>query len=444
MIFFYLIPKDAKFITHRWLRFGFKLQQQHNYKNKEIKNPTGKWILQLIIINTKKPMTFKAYSSARRIRTLLPIALMSVFFLGTSRLVFDNLKNRPNGFLPWKLTWLQGGTRGGVGGVGGDLDDDVIDIEDCNVFQGKWVMDNASRPLYTEQSCPYLVKQVACQRNGRPDNLYQSWRWQPHDCNLPRFNGVRLLESLRNKRLMFVGDSIQRGQFDSMVCLLQSVIPEGKKLLYKVPSKKIFYAERRLVRLDSVANHSRHWDGVDFLVFESYVWWMYKPVINATNGSPDDVSEYNVTNAYRMALQTWAKWLESSIDPEKQRVFFMSLSPTHLWRWEWNHGSEGNCFNETQPIEGPFWGAGTSIDIMNIVKDTLQDLKTEVTLLNITQLSDYRKDAHTSVYTERKGKLLTKEERADPDHNADCIHWCLPGVPDTWNEILYAHILQYS
>lgn len=58
-----------------------------------------------------------------------------------------------------------------------------------------------------------------------------------------RFSAVKLLHILRNKRLMFVGDSIQRGQFDSMVCLLQSVIPQGKKSLHKVPSKKIFYAQ---------------------------------------------------------------------------------------------------------------------------------------------------------------------------------------------------------
>lgn len=79
---------------------------------------------------------------------------------------------------------------------------------------------------------------------------------------------------------------------------------------------------------------------------------------------------------------------------------------------------------------------------MDIIDDVLQDLKVKVTFLNITQLSEYRKDAHTSVYGERKGKLLTKEQRSDPKNFADCIHWCLPGVPDTWNEILYAHLLK--
>lgn len=79
---------------------------------------------------------------------------------------------------------------------------------------------------------------------------------------------------------------------------------------------------------------------------------------------------------------------------------------------------------------------------MKIIHDALKVLKIDVTLLNITQLSEYRKDAHTSVYGERKGKLLTKEQRANPKDFADCIHWCLPGVPDAWNEILYAYLFK--
>lgn len=79
---------------------------------------------------------------------------------------------------------------------------------------------------------------------------------------------------------------------------------------------------------------------------------------------------------------------------------------------------------------------------MKIVGDVLSRVGDKVTLLNITQLSEYRKDGHTTVYGERRGKLLTKEQRADPRNYGDCIHWCLPGVPDTWNEILYAYLLR--
>ena len=36
-----------------------------------------------------------------------------------------------------------------------------------------------------------------------------------------------MLEALRGKRMLFVGDSLGRGQFASMVCLLHSAIPGG-------------------------------------------------------------------------------------------------------------------------------------------------------------------------------------------------------------------------
>ena len=48
-------------------------------------------------------------------------------------------------------------------------------------------------------------------------------------------------------------------------------------------------------------------------------------------GLSNIVTQYNVTAAYKIALQTWANWLQMSINPQTQKVYFMSLSPTHLW-----------------------------------------------------------------------------------------------------------------
>lgn len=56
----------------------------------------------------------------------------------------------------------------------------------CNFFSGKWVFDNKTYPLYREQECTFMSDQLACQKFGRKDSSYQFWRWQPHQCDLPK------------------------------------------------------------------------------------------------------------------------------------------------------------------------------------------------------------------------------------------------------------------
>ncbi|ONK62622.1 uncharacterized protein A4U43_C07F6090 [Asparagus officinalis] len=88
--------------------------------------------------------------------------------------------------------------------------------EQCDMFSGRWIYDNVSYPLQNEAGCPYMSDQLACTKHGRQDTEYQKWRWQPHDCDLKRWNGAEMWEKLRNKRLMFVGDSLNRGQWISI------------------------------------------------------------------------------------------------------------------------------------------------------------------------------------------------------------------------------------
>lgn len=107
---------------------------------------------------------------------------------------------------------------------------------------------------------------------------------------------------------------------------------------------------------------------------------------------------------------------------------------------DWGGKPGGNCFNEWTVIEDPnYWGSDCRKSVMEVIRDVFSETKVPITLLNITQLSSYRKDAHTSIY-KKQWTPLTPEQIANPVSYADCVHWCLPGLQDTWNELLFAKL----
>ncbi|CAD6334114.1 unnamed protein product [Miscanthus lutarioriparius] len=347
----------------------------------------------------------------------------------------------------------------------------------CDLYKGRWVYDESRAPLYKESDCSFLTEQVTCTRNGRRDDDYQKWRWQPDGCDLPRFDAKLLLEKLRNKRLMFVGDSLNRNQWESMVCLVQSESPWDKKSLVKNGSLNVFHLQEynatvefywapflvesnsddpdihsisdRMIKPTSIAKHAANWEGVDYLIFNTYIWWMNTPQMKTLHGGSFSrkhvkYDEIERVEAYRKVLKTWSRWVEAHIDPKRTTVLFMSVSPVHMQSEGWGSPNAIKCFSETQPAINytKKLEVGTDWDLFATAQRVTRSMKkVPVHFINITALSEIRKDAHTSVHTLRQGKLLTAEQKANPRKFADCIHWCLPGVPDTWNEFVYGHIV---
>ena len=84
------------------------------------------------------------------------------------------------------------------------------------------------------------------------------------------------------------------------------------------------------------------------------------------------------------------------------------------------------CNGEAQPLAGSSYPAGEP-PAAAVVNKVLMTMKSRVFLLDITTLSQLRKDAHPSTYGGGGG--------------TDCSHWCLPGLPDTWNQLLYAALI---
>ncbi|XP_020705550.2 protein trichome birefringence-like 3 [Dendrobium catenatum] len=348
------------------------------------------------------------------------------------------------------------------------IDEDKINFDpnDCRIEEGNWVFNASAKPFYTDESCPYLDNQVACLKNGRKDSEYLYWEWKPDDCILPRFNATDLLEKLRGKRLMFAGDSLQRQQWQSLVCMVEYVIPSDKKSMKLDRSLSVFKAEDynaslefywapflvqsnsdeniisnsrdRILRVDSISKHAKYWIGVDIIVFNSYIWWMNGHRMKSLWGSfangEEGYEELEALLVYRMAIKTWANWIDSSLNKSSTRIFFSTASPSHMKSADWNRKNGTYCYGERRPVaRRGYWGSGADKRMMKVVSSIVGRMKVPVTFINITQLSQYRKDGHVSVYAKPQGKALT-------DKYFDCIHWCLPGVPDTWNQILYAYL----
>lgn len=113
---------------------------------------------------------------------------------------------------------------------------------------------------------------------------------------------------------------------------------------------------------------------------------------------------------------------------------------------EWGGKVNQSCYGETSPIDKEGYnGKGSDPKMMRVLENMLDGLKNRglnMQMINITQLSEYRKEAHPSIYR-KQWEPLKENEILNPNSYSDCIHWCLPGVPDVWNQLLYAYIVDH-
>jgi hypothetical protein len=237
----------------------------------------------------------------------------------------------------------------------------VLPPPTCDLSDGRWVFDNVSLPAYREKECTFLTKQVTCLANGRPDDTWQYWKWQPNHCSLPTFDARRFMETMRGKRLMFVGDSLNRNQWESLVCLVQPILSKGRKKIVKRGSLTIFHAkeyratlefywapflvesnsdnpkihsiEHRIIRPERIEGHAKYWKDVDYLVFNTYIWWMNTADMKVRRPNSRYWSQHDEVpriEAYGRVFKTWSEWLNNNIDPARTSVFFMTISPLHI------------------------------------------------------------------------------------------------------------------
>ncbi|VVA10982.1 PREDICTED: trichome birefringence [Prunus dulcis] len=345
----------------------------------------------------------------------------------------------------------------------------------CDLYSGSWIYDS-SGPLYTNNTCPVLTQMQNCQGNGRPDKEYENWRWKPLQCDLPRFDARKFLELMRGKTIAFIGDSVARNHMESLLCILWQVdVPKNRgnkrmqrfffkststfvvriwsSWLVKQTSEAFDFAPEGVAKLHLDAPDDRFMDLIpqfDVIIFSSGHWFAKQSVYVLNNEIvggqlwwPDKSRPMKINNidAFGISVETILRAVATH--PNYTGIAIVrSYSPDHYEGGAWNTG--GSCTGKVRPlaigevVENGFTNIMHQKQIMGFNRAIEKGVtnKSKLKLMDITKPFEYRHDGHPGPY---RSPDPNKKTQRGPDGRPppqDCLHWCMPGPVDTWNEFV--------
>ncbi|XP_022844793.1 protein trichome birefringence-like 19 [Olea europaea var. sylvestris] len=347
----------------------------------------------------------------------------------------------------------------------------VTSEQKCNIFQGDWIP-FPEGPYYTNETKCVIDDRQNCMKFGRPDSDFMKWRWKPSECELPLFDAKRFLELVRGKTLAFVGDSLARNQMQSLVCLLASAAnPVDVSTTTDTRFRRWLYTEYNftlaafwsphLVRTQDYgpegynASHlklyldeadeawAKQTENVDIFTISASQWF-FRPFIGYEKGqivgchmcSERNIRNFSTSYGYKMAFRTAFRTFLSLENYNNKLVFLRTFSPAHFENGDWDKG--GSC-ERTKPFKK---------QEMKLEKYVLDLYMTQVEEFKEVQKEGEKKGLRFRLLDTTRAMVLRPDGHPNhyghwPQENktlADCVHWCLPGPVDTWNEFLL-HIL---
>ncbi|KAH8522093.1 hypothetical protein H0E87_002925 [Populus deltoides] len=341
----------------------------------------------------------------------------------------------------------------------------------CDLFTGDWIP-NSSGPMYTNATCSLIEGHQNCMRNGRPDSGYLFWRWNPRDCELPPFDAQRFLEVMRNKRWALIGDSISRNHVQSLLCILSTVEQavevyhdeEYKSKRWHFPSHNFTMSniwspflvkaaifednngvsssevQLQLDKLDT--NWTNLYQSFDYMIISTGKWFLKAAIYHENDTEVGchicpgkNLTEKGFVFAYEKALRYAMNFIATS--KHKGLIFFRTSTPDHFENGEWHNG--GNCTKTTPAKEGEIELKDLNkilraVELAEFEKASAKAAENGVNLklLDFTNLLLSRPDGHPGPY--RQFHPFAQDKNAKVQN--DCLHWCLPGPIDYWNDVI--------
>ncbi|KAH7293709.1 hypothetical protein KP509_28G038000 [Ceratopteris richardii] len=396
------------------------------------------------------------------------VLLLIVGFLDSCWYISRSIAKQHLDFLKFSASGVDAGSNAADGSrtPNSSSSDSEGSGEVCDFSKGKWVAD-MTPPPYTNNTCKYIHPSQDCMKNGRPDRGYLYWRWQPISCELRRFDAQLFLESMKQKKMTFIGDSIARNHMQSLLCALAQV-EDPHNVYFDVKEKEASWEfvsyKFTLSNLWSpfLANHSFvenvyhiHLDMPDMMwssrindydiAILSTGYWYFRPSIYYMNNTilgtnPHSGVNLTIFDKVPAMKVAWETTLNHMINKYNGIIIMRTITVPHFEGADWFNG--GYC-NKTMPFFDPLmqeplpWMTDAisraqiqefrkAMDRIRASKYDLQKLR----LLNVTYSSFLRPDGHPNSF-----RIMTAFEPRN-----DCLHWCLPGPIDMWNQILL-HIL---
>lgn len=118
-----------------------------------------------------------------------------------------------------------------------------------------------------------------------------------------------------------------------------------------------------------------------------------------------------------------------------------SFSPDHYEGGAWNTG--GSCTGKTKPlslgevVENGFTNAMHEKQVAGFDRAaSKKGSGSRTKMMDITRVFEYRHDGHPGPYRSLDPNKVTKRGPHGKPPPQDCLHWCMPGPVDTWNELV--------